>query len=218
MAVYAMVPARKGSERLKLKNLLNINGRPVVSYGIDIAKQAQSFDRIILNSDIPELEAVAINEGVDFYLRDNQIANSDTSSDEVVYDFFNQFEEADIVVWINAISPLQDPDEIKRALAYFESEGLDSLISSCLFSRHALFQGKPINFDKKSKFAKTQNLEPIEIFSYSFMIWRRSAFITAFENSGSAMFCGKFSTFLVDFKSMLAIKEQEDFDLIRKLM
>jgi CMP-N-acetylneuraminic acid synthetase len=213
-----MIPARQGSERLKEKNLAEINGNPVVFFGIEIAKNANCFDAIVINSDIKSIEKIARDAGVDFYLRASNLAQSETTSDEVVYDFFKKFEEAEIVVWINSISPLQNPNDIKNALEYFDKENIDSLISSFLFSRHGLYQGVPINFSKESNFSRTQDLKPIEILTYSFMIWRRAPFMKSFEDSGSAILAGKFSTYPVDFDSLIAIKEQKDLDLIRQIV
>jgi CMP-N-acetylneuraminic acid synthetase len=34
MNIVAMVPARMGSERLKMKNLALLNGQPLISYAI----------------------------------------------------------------------------------------------------------------------------------------------------------------------------------------
>ena len=49
--IIAMIPARAGSQRLKLKNLAIINGKPLVYYAIKAAKKSRVFDKIVLNSD-----------------------------------------------------------------------------------------------------------------------------------------------------------------------
>ncbi len=49
--IIAMIPARAGSQRLKLKNLAIINGKPLVYYAIEAAKKSKVFDKIVLNSD-----------------------------------------------------------------------------------------------------------------------------------------------------------------------
>ena len=49
--IYAMIPARIGSTRLKMKNLALINGKPLIYYAIKAAKDSGVFERIIVNSD-----------------------------------------------------------------------------------------------------------------------------------------------------------------------
>jgi CMP-N-acetylneuraminic acid synthetase len=218
MSAYAMIPARAGSERLKSKNLLKIKGIPVVSYGIEIAKAAGCFDAIVLNSDSVEFKEIAENNGVEFYLRDKSLAQSETTSDEVVNNFFLNFPKAEEVVWINSISPMQDPSDIKKALTYFRLEELDSLIASHKHYRHGIYLGESVNFDTKKGFARTQDLEPIELLTYTFMIWKRKSFLQSYLETHSAIMCGKFSTYPVSYLSTLAIKDESDFYLIKKIM
>ena len=49
--IYAMIPARIGSTRLKMKNLALINGKPLIYYAIQAAKDSGVFDKIVLNSE-----------------------------------------------------------------------------------------------------------------------------------------------------------------------
>ncbi len=49
--IIAMIPARLGSTRLKIKNLALLNGRPLISYTINAAKESNIFTRIVVNSD-----------------------------------------------------------------------------------------------------------------------------------------------------------------------
>ena len=49
--IFAMIPARIGSQRLKLKNLSLLNGKPLIYYAIQSAKDSHVFDSIYINSD-----------------------------------------------------------------------------------------------------------------------------------------------------------------------
>ena len=49
--IIAMIPARIGSTRLRMKNLALINGKPLIYYAIEAAKTSGVFTRVILNSD-----------------------------------------------------------------------------------------------------------------------------------------------------------------------
>ena len=118
MNIVAMVPARMGSERLTMKNLALLNGRPLISYAIEAAKASRVFSRVVVNSDGPVFEKISERYGVDFYLRPEHLGSSETRSDDVVYDFMLKH-PSDIVAWVNPISPLQTADEIRSATVRF---------------------------------------------------------------------------------------------------
>ena len=44
--IIAIIPARKGSKRIKNKNLLKINGIPLISFSINYAKKSKLIDKI----------------------------------------------------------------------------------------------------------------------------------------------------------------------------
>ena len=47
----AIIPARGGSKRIKNKNLVNFNGKPIISYTIENAKKSKLFDKIHVSTD-----------------------------------------------------------------------------------------------------------------------------------------------------------------------
>tara|TARA_Y100000589_G_scaffold276905_1_gene271602 strand:- start:5633 stop:5935 length:303 start_codon:yes stop_codon:yes gene_type:complete len=96
--VVAMIPARVGSERLKMKNLALINGKPLIYYSINAAKKSGLFDKVVLNSDSEIFERIAKRYGIDFYLMPKSLGSSDTKSDEVVADFMKLYNSDDIIV------------------------------------------------------------------------------------------------------------------------
>ena len=119
LKVYAMIPARFGSTRLKMKNLALIDGKPMISYVINAAKESGVFDKIIVNSDHHIFKSIANRYNIDFYHRPEKLGSSTTKSDSVVADFMEAFPEADVVVWVNSISPFQTGEEISKVVNYF---------------------------------------------------------------------------------------------------
>ena len=47
----AIIPARGGSKRIKNKNLVDFNGKPIISYTINNAKKSKLFDKIHVSTD-----------------------------------------------------------------------------------------------------------------------------------------------------------------------
>ena len=218
LKVYAMIPARFGSTRLKMKNLALIDGKPMISYVINAAKESGIFDKIIVNSEHHIFKSIADRYNTDFYHRPEDLGSSTAKSDSVVADFMEAFPEADIVVWVNSISPFQTGEEISKVVNYFINNKLDSLITVEDKQVHCNYKNQAVNYDSKGLFAQTQDLLPVQPFVYSIMMWRRDIFLHEFAKSGYALFCGNFGVFSVCKLSTIIIKTAEDLKLADLLM
>jgi len=218
LKVLAMIPARIGSTRLKMKNLALINKKPMISYAIKAALESKVFDRVIINSDSNIFSKVADKYGGEFYLRPYHLGSSETKSDDVIYDFIKSHPEADIVVWVNPIAPFQSAKEVANIIKFFIDNNLDSLITTELKQVHCDFNGKPINYSRDELFAQTQDLKPIEAYSYTIMMWRVPSFIEDYQTKGYGLFCGNFGTYPVSKNSGVIIKTSEDFNFANNLM
>lgn len=215
--IIAMVPARIGSTRLKMKNLALLNGRPLISYTIEAAKASGIFSRMVVNSDNEVFAEIASRYGVEFYHRPVELGSSTTKSDNVVYDFM-QKHPSDIVAWVNPTSPLQKGDEIREVINHFVREDLDTLITVKNEQVHCVYDERPVNFKMNEFFAQTQDLKPVQPFVYSIMMWKNKTFIATFEKQGYSLFCGKVGYYPVSKKTSLIVKSKEDLILAECLM
>ena len=215
--IYAMIPARIGSSRLKMKNLALIDGNPMIFYAVQAAKESGVFDKIIINSDHEVFGKIADRYGVDFYLRSAKLGSSTTKSDDVVADFMQAHPQAEVMAWVNSIAPLQNGDEVYRVVNHFLNEGLDSLITVEEKQVHCTFNGKPVNYAHDSPFALTQELTPVDAFVYSIMMWRRDTFLDQFAQKGFALLCGKFGTYPVSKITSTIVKTESDLKLVEHI-
>jgi len=208
----AMIPARIGSTRLKLKNLALVNGKPLIYYAIRAAQDSGMFDNVILNSDHRIFEEIAARYDAEFYQRPPELGSSTTKSDDVVMDFINNY-PCDIVAWVNPTSPLQTAEEIHAVVSYFLKNEIDTLITVKDEQVHCILKGQPVNFELEKRFAQTQDLDPVQPFVYSVMMWRAQTFIHKFKEKGYAFFCGKIGYYPVSKLSTVIIKRKEDLML-----
>ena len=215
--IIAMIPARIGSTRLKMKNLALIDGKPLIYYTIEAAKTSGVFSRVVLNSDSEIFAEIAKRYDVEFYQRPVELGSSTTKSDAVVYDFMTKH-PSDILVWANPTSPLQTGDEVKDVIKYFIKEGLDTLITTKNEQVHCAYQDKPVNSRTEEIFAQTQDLEPVQSFVYSIMMWRSRTFMDTYEKRGRALFSGKVGYYPVSKKTSLIVKTEEDLLLADFIM
>ncbi|MDB3950463.1 hypothetical protein N9403_02380 [Gammaproteobacteria bacterium] len=208
-----MIPARKGSERLAKKNYLKIGDLTVLEIALQKAIKSKAFDRVVVNSDDPNLEEISNKYGVNFYLRSSDLASSDATSDQVVLDFLNNY-EGENFFWVNTVSPLQTISDIQNFVKTAIDDSWKSGVSYSLSQVHALYDGNPLNFQWENGFARTQDLKSIKFFNYAMMGWSRDMIDLLsqgqlFDNNTHLVESSKWSNFL--------LKSKEDMDLITML-
>lgn len=211
---FVMIPVRQGSERLKRKNYLKINNKTILEITIEKALKIFENENIFVNTDDPELLKVSQNYGIKFYLRDNALGSSDATSDQVVLDFFKKF-QPDVLLWLNTVSPLQKEEDIKKFYEEFKNSNYNSGVTVNTHHAHALIENKPINFEVKSGFARTQDLKSIEILNYACMAWKKEALNNLYDGT---LFPEKFFKYESSKLSALFIKNDKDFELVRTIM
>ena len=61
MKPVCIIPARKGSKRIKNKNIKLFAGKPLISYVIKTARKSKLFSRIIVSTDSRKIANIAKN-------------------------------------------------------------------------------------------------------------------------------------------------------------
>ena len=215
--IYAMIPARIGSTRFKMKNLAMLNGKPMIAYAIVAALSSKVFDRVIVNSDSDVFRSIAEEYGAEFYLRPEHLGGSSVKSDDVVQDFINKY-PSDVVVWENPIAPLQTIEDIRNTIQYFLSNDLDSLFTVKEEQIQCVYENKPINYIEQDKFAQTQDLTPVCPFVPFIMMWKTDTFLNSLKERGYAFFSGKVGYFPVSRLSSVIIKYEDDLRIAEMLI
>ncbi|WP_298941443.1 acylneuraminate cytidylyltransferase family protein [uncultured Psychromonas sp.] len=133
--VLAIIPARGGSKRLPRKNVLPLNGKPLIAWSIDAALQSKYIDRVMVSTDCQEIEAIAIEYGAESpFLRPNDIAGDLASTDSVILHFIEAISEtikADIIVVLQPTSPLRVSSDIDCALELLIKKNANGVVSVC---------------------------------------------------------------------------------------
>ena len=210
MKTVALIPARKGSERAKLKNLALLNGKPLISYAITSAIKSGSFDQVVVDADHEYFLKIAEEFGAEFYLRPELLGSSETKIDDVVYDFILKHPGHENVAIVNPVNPLLTSFEIKSVVDQFFAQNLDSVNTVEEKYSHFLFEDKPINFTFSEKLTKTQDLIPVQIISYAVQMWKVSSFKQSMENTGHGVFSGKVGFVPVSKRGSFNIKHPDD--------
>jgi YrbI family 3-deoxy-D-manno-octulosonate 8-phosphate phosphatase len=135
MHILAIIPARGGSKGIPRKNVRLVGGIPLVAHSIRHAREASCVTRVVVSTDDAEIAAVSQEFGAEVVMRPATIAGDTASSESALLHVLETLAEGgympDLVVFLQATSPVRDPGDIDRAVATLLAEDADSLFSAC---------------------------------------------------------------------------------------
>lgn len=108
-----IIPARKGSKRLKNKNFLKLNGKTLLEHTIEFAKKVNRTDSIIVSTDSTKLKKISKESGVLCpWLRPKSISSDHSTSSSVALHALKWFQKKykisiDNVVLMQPTSPFR---------------------------------------------------------------------------------------------------------------
>jgi pseudaminic acid cytidylyltransferase len=132
----AIIPARGGSKRVPRKNILPLNGTPLLSYTIRAAMESNCFDRVIVSTEDEEIAKLAEKEGVEVDRRPQTMAGDTVTKVQVVFEFLNRPENQGVFSEVCALlptCPFRQPSDIQNAIALFESRSEQFLIGTTAY-------------------------------------------------------------------------------------
>ena len=124
--ILVVIPARGDSKRIHRKNVRLLADKPLIAHAIDIAKYSKYVDDIVVSSEDPEIVHIAEKFGAGIVRRSPNLAGDRIPLDPVILDATVQkekqaFDEYDIVITIQATSPLLKSETLDRAIEKFDN-------------------------------------------------------------------------------------------------
>ena len=154
-----IIPARGGSKGLPRKNILPINGKPMICYSIDAARGVTNDENICVSTDALEIKRVVEDYGLKVpFLRPAELATDTAGTREVLLhavDFYlNQLKKSfDKICLLQPTSPLRTSQHIIEAYELWHDD-LDMVVSvkeSKANPYFNLFEEQENGYLKKSK-------------------------------------------------------------------
>ena len=143
--VVALVPARAGSKGLPGKNTHVLDGKPLYRHSVDAAIAA-GIKNVVISTDIEEIFAHELPDGVTSIRRPNELAGDDVPMAVVVNHFINYCRISDsVIVLLQPTSPLRKPDHIKSGIQLFRDVQCALVMSVCPASSSVLKWGQVID-------------------------------------------------------------------------
>ncbi|MDP4159725.1 MAG: acylneuraminate cytidylyltransferase family protein [Bacillota bacterium] len=136
MRNIAIIPARSGSKGLKDKNIKSLNGKPLIAYTIEAAKESCIFDEIVVSTDSQKYAKIAKEWGASApFLRSEALSSDTASSWDVVKDTLIEYKklsfEFDTVALLQPTSPLRKSEDIKLGYSLLNMKKANAIISVC---------------------------------------------------------------------------------------
>lgn len=119
-----IIPARGGSKRIPHKNIIDLNGKPLIAYTIEAAKAAKLFKRIIVSTDDSEIAKISKHYGAEVpFLRESYhddhspVSLATLFTLEQAEEYYD--EQYDHLIQLLPSCPLRDSEVIVQAYDHF---------------------------------------------------------------------------------------------------
>lgn len=155
--------ARGGSQGVKNKNIRQLLGKPLIAYTLEQARDCQLFERIAVSSDSSEILDTAQTYGADVLVdRPPELATDHSAKLPAIRHCVETTEQAsgtqfDVVVDLDATSPLRLPEDIQGAVSLLETENVGNVITGTPARRSPYFNLVELGEDGVVRLAKKPN-------------------------------------------------------------
>ena len=126
-----IIPARGNSKRIKNKNLISFNGKPIIYYSIYLAKKSNLFSRIIVSTDNNKIAKISKKFGAEVpFRRTKKLSNDYTNSTDVIIDAIKKIssEKEKYHCCLYPTSILTKKDDLIKALRKIKKTKADIII------------------------------------------------------------------------------------------
>ncbi len=135
MKILAVIPARGGSKSVLRKNIVKVNGKPLISYTINAALMVDCLTDVVVSTDDSEIANISRDLGAQVpFIRPEDLASDEAQSAPVIEHALNFMENEkgikyDAVLMLQPTSPLRTSIHIKESIDLFLSQECDSVVS-----------------------------------------------------------------------------------------
>lgn len=152
MAITAVIPVRKGSKRIKNKNIRPFAGSSLLENKIRQLKMVKEIEEIVVSSDSDEMLEIAKENNVIAVRRPYEYCDEVSRSfNEVVRYIATKEIKTDVMMWVPCVCPLVTERKIKEGIELFrkiQSNALDadSIVTAALIKEYLFNEDGPANF------------------------------------------------------------------------
>jgi len=217
MKILVVIPARSGSKGLINKNIKLLNGKPLINYSIEVAKEVFDNKDICFSSDSQEYINIAEKTGIKVpFIRALSLATDSTSTREVILNCVAFYEQKNIfydaVLLLQVTSPFRTKKHLNEVINLYKKE-YDMIVSVKETDSNPYYvlaeenDAGYLEKSKKSNFTRRQDCP--SVWEYNGSIYLIN--INSLKNKDFSEF-DKVKKYVMESKYSIDIDSQLDFD------
>ena len=216
-----IILARGGSKGIPHKNIKNFCGLPLIAWSILQAKNVKGITDIWVSSDNDKILNIAKKFGAKTIPRPKKLATSTSSSDDGYIHAISFIEKnfylPDIIVALQATSPIRESKDLELGLKKFKVKNYDSMFSSCqaedlLLWKQSKNRLKSINYNFQRR-PRRQDFKDYLIENGSFYIFTPKLIRKLKNRLG-----GNVGTYVMESWKVFELDEPSDYKLCELIM
>jgi len=226
MNILCTICARAGSKGVKGKNFIKIGKKILINYTLEKAKKSNLFDQITVSTDSKKKKKIKKkNRKVFFIKRPKYLANDKAAKPDVIRHALILSEKQynkkfDIIIDLDATSPLRSVSDIKSAFKIFKKTKSDNLFSVNESRKNPYFnmvelKNKKVRLIKKYKkyLYRRQDAPVTYDMNASIYIWKRSIILRS-----NNLFRKKTSIYIMPQERSIDIDNKFELNMVKYLL
>lgn len=227
MSRVCTICVRGGSKGVMNKNIRELAGKPLIAHTLEQARSSRLFGVIAVSSDSPQILDTARRHGADLVVeRPPELATDTAAKLPAIRHCVEQAEKFagkrfDVVVDLDATSPLRLPEDIRGAVDLLETGGASNVITGAPARRSPYFNLVELGEDDVVQLSKPlakpivrrQDSPQCFDMNASIYVWRRDAL---FDHA--TVFASDTRLFVMPEERSIDIDSELDFEIVEILM
>lgn len=217
-SVLSIIPARGGSKGISKKNIVDLDGKPLIAWSIEASINSKYINKTIVSSDSDQVLEIAKKYKAEVFIRPKDLAGDLSSSESVVKHVLDNIDEKfDYIILLQPTSPLRNTKDIDQAFIKLFSSSASALISLQEYDNKVLKAFKENDFgfiegisNNKYPFMRRQDLPKIYLSNGAIYIVKVDEF---FKNN--SFYTDKTIPFVMDEKRSIDLDTYEDLEKIK---
>lgn len=228
-----IIGARGNSKRIQRKNIIDLNGKPLIYYAIKEAKKSKFLDAFLVSTNDNEIADIAKSLGADVpFLRPDKYATDFSRDVEYLNHALSWVEEnrgwkPKAVVMISPTCPTRTAGDIDGAIKLFEKTGADTVRTAIDVGFFLPYKMWEVNYEDGNKLTRAIGGEFFEKYGqdapsqllpkYCYPI--AYAYVVKADLIKAGVTCGNdIRAYIVDRKMAIDIDSYDDLDIAKELL
>jgi CMP-N-acetylneuraminic acid synthetase len=204
----ALIAVRKGSQRIKNKNIKDFCGTSLLEIKVKQALRSKLIDKVVVSSDCDEMLSISKSLGALTHKREDYFCSSSVEMNEV-YENLAKNIDCDHVVYLHVTSPLLTDRSLNECITRYKNrkEQYDSLATVETVKKYLWNKNVPVNYDPNNH-PRSQDLPRYDALNFAVNIISKENMVKNRNIVGK-----KFIAFSLEEIESIDVDNQFDFEI-----